>query len=805
MCSRNIIRPLRSLNIIRLMRSLNIIRPLRSLNLIRPLCSLNIIRLMCSLNIIRPLRSLNIIRLMCSLNIIRPLRSLNIIRLMRSLNIIRPLRSLNLIRPLCSLNLFRPLCSLNFRHPLCSLNLIRPFVFTQPHPSPVFTQPHHSIVLTKLLPTLVFTQPYPSPDFTQPYHSPVFTQPHPPSMFTKLLPFHVFTETERDWSGESLIAQDRQFTAVPDLYRLGAPRFRQLRMKPDDCLTERVPVSLDCVSDYSIRTEETTEYCVGWNSQPCPQIDQLRVTAGAWYFQSALDIWGIPIAGHYDTYGGGGYISNLDINLMVAKAIVKEMKDQFWIDRQTRAVFLEFTLYCANTNRFAYVILLAEFPPTGGVVPFVNIYPFAVYEPDGALGAYLILCEILGLVFTLLGLIYVIYMFNKEGRAALKDLWFVVDFTALIFAVGAIAMFAARLSFAKQAVAKMKEDPSKFVNFQHVVVWDTALVVCLAGLVAIGCIRLLKLAGYSKKTMRVYRVLKLSTVQLPGFFTYIFFILVGFAFLGMMWFGKTSYYYRNFLACMENLFTGILGKTSFKNTGLPEPEKVLTITFFIMFSIIVVHLLSNFFVAILSDLLTVNAQRNCDEVHGDNAKIFSVMWDSFLRMLGRKRDPLERLRKKKKGDRDDDATDQSHDRQFVSPEILGRLSSAFNKWLENQARDLDTMIICGDKLRAKQMLKSAQTPGESPLRVDSADPKKHLRELQFEGGKSSDATFSVFAADMSSESGRGRTDGCDTASNFNPQKMEGLLCGRDRSESDMSKATTHLINVASSEQDQRDV
>ncbi|GFR75987.1 polycystic kidney disease protein 1-like 2 [Elysia marginata] len=176
----------------------------------------------------------------------------------------------------------------------------------------------------------------------------------------------------KNWRGESLVAEDRQFTAVPDLYRLGAPRLRQLRMKPDDCASKKVPFTLDCVSDYSIRTEETAEFCVGWNNQPCPQIDQLRVTAGAWYFRNAIDIWGIPIAGHYDTYGGGGYISNLDINLMVAKAITKELKEQFWIDRQTRAVFLEFTLYCANTNRFAYVILLAEFPPSGGVIPFIK-------------------------------------------------------------------------------------------------------------------------------------------------------------------------------------------------------------------------------------------------------------------------------------------------------------------------------------------------------------------------------------------------------------------------------------------------
>ncbi|GFR75984.1 hypothetical protein ElyMa_002200500 [Elysia marginata] len=51
------------------------------------------------------------------------------------------------------------------------------------------------------------------------------------------------------------------------------------------------------------------------------------------------------------------------------------------------------------------------------------------------------MCEILGLIFTAIGVIYVIYVFNKEGRAAFKDLWFSIDFVALIFAFGSIAMF----------------------------------------------------------------------------------------------------------------------------------------------------------------------------------------------------------------------------------------------------------------------------------------------------------------------------------------------------------------------------
>ena len=63
---------------------------------------------------------------------------------------------------------------------------------------------------------------------------------------------------------------------------------------------------------------------------------------------------------------------------------------------------------------------------------------------------------------------------------------------------------------------------------------------------------------------QVYRVLKLSTRHIPGYLMYNFLILAGFAFLGMLWFGKSSPYYKSFLSAMENLFTGFIGHSGFK-------------------------------------------------------------------------------------------------------------------------------------------------------------------------------------------------------------------------------------------------
>ncbi|GFR82711.1 polycystic kidney disease 2-like 1 protein [Elysia marginata] len=394
-----------------------------------------------------------------------------------------------------------------------------------------------------------------------------------------------------DYEGRLLLSEDRMFTAARDLYRLGAPRLRQARMRKNntslpiilqaECPSDKVQVH-ECVMKYSINAENTREYCLGWTDPPCPHIDQLRITSGAWYYRSSVDVWGIPISGSYNTYSGGGYISNLDINILVAKTTMQELKEFSWIDRATRAVFLEFTLFCPNTNQFAYVILLAEFLESGGVVPSVSIAPFKPYRPEGWLGTYVVVCELLGVFFTALSLVYVGYRFYHERRAALKDKWFLLDVLAVLTAMLTISMFSSRLSFTNAATAKMKEDITQFVNFYHVAVWDFAYTVSLAFLVAIGWFRLLKLAGYSERTYK--KASEQTLLQLASKFYHMLFGVVG------------------------------------------------------------VLIFSNFFLAVLGDLFSEEPTQ-VDPLTEDEGKVFLVLWDSILQALGRDVDPIDRLRR----------------------------------------------------------------------------------------------------------------------------------------------------------------
>ena len=46
---------------------------------------------------------------------------------------------------------------------------------------------------------------------------------------------------------------------------------------------------------------------------------------------------------------------------------LQELREYLWIDRSTRVVMLDFTVYNANVNLFCVVKLTFEFPPTGGL------------------------------------------------------------------------------------------------------------------------------------------------------------------------------------------------------------------------------------------------------------------------------------------------------------------------------------------------------------------------------------------------------------------------------------------------------
>ena len=64
-------------------------------------------------------------------------------------------------------------------------------------------------------------------------------------------------------------------------------------------------------------------------------------------------------------------MANLGLYLKQALRIADDLQKNNWIDNLTRAVFIEFNVYNANTGLFSMVTLLGEMLPSGkGFAPY---------------------------------------------------------------------------------------------------------------------------------------------------------------------------------------------------------------------------------------------------------------------------------------------------------------------------------------------------------------------------------------------------------------------------------------------------
>ena len=145
---------------------------------------------------------------------------------------------------------------------------------------------------------------------------------------------------------------------------LGLPRIRQLRVHNDSCEVHPDFQSAIrfCYAKYTEDVEDRSNFGPGV---------RLRTSPSAWMYKNAeeLKTSSMITQGNFGYYSGGGATQNFHSLKNETKMIIHELKEGLWINRATRAVFIDFTVYNANVNLFCVIKLIFEFPATGGIMP----------------------------------------------------------------------------------------------------------------------------------------------------------------------------------------------------------------------------------------------------------------------------------------------------------------------------------------------------------------------------------------------------------------------------------------------------
>lgn len=341
---------------------------------------------------------------------------------------------------------------------------------------------------------------------------------------------------------------------------------------------------------------------------------------------------GIHIPGDIHVYKPGGYIVMFPDNLVEARELVNHLVEYQWLDRHTRAVFLEMNLYNPNINIFTYIMFIAEFIETGGIVPWSNIWVFRPSEFVGAMGTFAALCYILFLVFLVSGTFSVCKRLIRRRLAFLKSIWNIVDLTCILLSYVGIVIFSFRLVKVNETMAKFKANTfnSAFINFQSVFLWDFTFN-CIVGILTfITILRTLKILGYNQRLTEIVRVIRTAAKDLIGFGLVFIVIYTAYVVFGFLIFGKSLREYNTVFRSFGTLTNSLIGKNRLDMMIHVAPEAASF--FYFTYSVCVIFTLLTMFSAILN--YSIRCVRHQSKKIPVSLGIMDILESSLSNILG---------------------------------------------------------------------------------------------------------------------------------------------------------------------------
>uniref|UniRef100_A0A6P7F1D4 Polycystin-2-like isoform X3 n=1 Tax=Diabrotica virgifera virgifera TaxID=50390 RepID=A0A6P7F1D4_DIAVI len=216
---------------------------------------------------------------------------------------------------------------------------------------------------------------------------------------------------------------------------LGVPRIRMVKVRNDSCIVHEyfLRMFLDCYDEYSEEAEDKEKFGIG--------------TATGWTYYDETVTKSLKYRGKIATYGGGGFYNDFSDTKVETQEIIKNLKDNMWITRGTRAVFVDFTVYNANLNIFGVAKLVFEFPSTGGVIPSDDIRTVNLIQFKTTWGIVVLICKVFSYIFILFYLLeeireimyfrgyYFLKFWNYVDLAIILCAWDILGFSIMFFII----------------------------------------------------------------------------------------------------------------------------------------------------------------------------------------------------------------------------------------------------------------------------------------------------------------------------------------------------------------------------------
>ena len=330
-----------------------------------------------------------------------------------------------------------------------------------------------------------------------------------------------------------------------------------------------------------------------------------------------------------------GYVADFGADRKGAEKLSKELTSQHWIDRYTRAIFAEFTIYNAQTNFFCVITLLSEILPTGGYYHSPKIQTIRLYRYVGPEMVFVMACEISYMLFLLYFLYKQVKKYRKERREYFKDPWNYPELLVLGFSLSAVGLYFARLAITKYSISNMTDTPGKYVSFQYVAFIDEWVSATTAMAVFFSVLKFLRLLKFNRRVSLLMLTIKVASKPLLSFMLMFFILFLAYCQFAFVVFGTDNSDYASFPATLGSMMSMTLGNFDFD--ALTSTSRILGPIFFFSYVVAVLFVLMNVFIGILNDALSDVA--NDVSKQSNDHEILDFMLHTFKRTVGKQVGP----------------------------------------------------------------------------------------------------------------------------------------------------------------------
>nr|XP_025033882.1 LOW QUALITY PROTEIN: polycystin-1-like [Pelodiscus sinensis] len=319
------------------------------------------------------------------------------------------------------------------------------------------------------------------------------------------------------------------------------------------------------------------------------------------------DSIGFWVWGHVGVYPSNtGCWRELGNSSAQARRTLADLRASNWIDKRSRAVFLEFTQYNADVNLYVTVVLLLEFPAVRPAVPSSLILPYRMLRFGTGLDLPLALVISL-LLFSVAFLLPELSLLSQEGASYLGQsrCWLQLLLALLSIAVGALHL--AHLWLAEVRLEHYWGHRHAFTSFYEVALLARAQRCVSALLLAVTTLKVVRQLRFVRRWSVFGKTFQHALGDLASATLLFLLLLFVYAQCGTLAFSATVEEFRTFQNAFSALLSALHGKVAFQRVIREFPT--LGVAYVLSFTVSLLCIGSLFLCAIvLHSFHTVQAE-----------------------------------------------------------------------------------------------------------------------------------------------------------------------------------------------------